>query len=290
MSEYTYYNAAYLPDVVGQHNGGATCWFNSMIQVVWGLPSVAQTLIENESSYANNAFARHYLGLMKAATSRIEKKPLTNNSAIELFASYQRRLKQLNIGLKIGNGQECANEGLCYFINALGPTIESLFNNVYEMKVVCPSCNKPTSVVRDKSCVVTISDRTVFTTQQQFCNHLHYRANPLVCWKCECGATSTGITRTETLKSLREIIIVVFDKFSVKEMRWFPQELSFPKIGGGHMKYELKGKIEHIGNSSGGHYYAHTKRDKWYCVNDMGVSPGNGDPTPTTFMAAYHLV
>lgn len=289
-TDYTCYDSSYLPAVVGQNNAGATCWFNSMMQLVWGLPSVAQVLIVGEDTFTNNAFARHYISLMKGACGEI-KTPLTANSAIELFTSYQRRLRQLGIGATLGNGQECANEGLCYFIEALGPAVEALFNNVYEMKVICPICKKITSNVRDKSLVVTISGRDVFDTQQKFCNHLHYRSSPLVSWKCDgCNTISNNIQRTEILKTLREIVVVVFDKFSTKEMRWFPQELSFPKLGGGELRYELKGKIEHSGNSAGGHYWAHTKRNEWHCVNDSCVMSGNGEPTPSTFMIAYHLV
>jgi ubiquitin C-terminal hydrolase len=77
-------------------------------------------------------------------------------------------------------------------------------------------------------------------------------------YKCdECGERMVKFYRAERLKMLREIVVIIFNKFQSKENRWFPQELSFKaKDGKPSLKYKLVGKIEHSGNASSGHYWA----------------------------------
>jgi hypothetical protein len=103
--------------------------------------------------------------------------------------------------------------------------------------------------------------------------------------------------RAERLKSLREIVVIIFNKFLTKDVRYFPQELSFgsKNDGGKGLKYELVGKVEHAGTRVSGHYWAHSLRvnnqsSKWTKLNDTGVSIGDPAPTAGTFMIVYHLV
>lgn len=119
------------------------------------------------------------------------------------------------------------------------------------------------------------------------------RIHPSECeyFKCDCGEKMVKFYRAEKLKMLREVVVIIFNKFQMKDNRWFPQELTFGAKGGSTLNYRLVGKIEHSGTRFGGHYWAQSFRGKsWTRLNDSGVTVGNSAHSSDTFMVAYHIV
>ncbi|SIP85975.1 Ubiquitin carboxyl terminal hydrolase [Pacmanvirus A23] len=295
VAEYQYYVKEFIPDEFGLHNTGAICWFNSLLQMMLGLPSVNRTLLECEQSLTKNVFAQEYIKLLKASLTnqQIDKSTLAAASH-SILRGFISQLKQKNMSFNIGYNQECADEAFTLFIDLLDcPQVEKLFSNVYELIIKCKHCQQDVSSIRDKSYRIQLFTRVKLESQEKFCTYLKIHPSECDYYKCEkCGETMTKFNRAERLRVLREVVVIVFDKFHTKDNRWFPQELQFNAAGGkSPLKYKIVGKIEHSGTMNGGHYWAHSLRgDNWQCLNDTSVRPGSSNPTPSTFMVAYHLV
>lgn len=299
QTEYLYYDPMFVPTKFGMNNIGAICWCNSLIQLMLGLSSVNRTLLQCENDLKDNPFACEYIKVLKATLPNSpdypqpDTKQLVSASAA-ILGGFLARLKQLGRNLNIGAGQECVDEAFTLFIDMLGCSqVEKLFSNVYELIITCKTCQKRVSSVRDKSYRIQLFTNVRLEDQEKFCRFLKIHPSECDYYKCdECGEAMTKFFRAEKLKMLREVVVIIFNKFQMKDNRWFPAELSFRALGDKPpLKYKLVGKIEHSGNRFGGHYWAQSLRDgSWYRLNDTSVSPGDPTPTPGTFMVAYHIV
>ena len=139
-----------------------------------------------------------------------------------------------------------------------------------------------------------------FRTQEEFQRWLMSHSAITEDFRCpKCNFKMPIVLRSERLSMVQEVLVVSFDMIDRVDSTWFPQQLEFPATNGTVRKYKICGKICWSGSvnrlrdgriASGGHYWAHSLRDgKWYCLNDGGVSAGNPNPEPSTFMVAYHL-
>lgn len=305
VQDYYYYDPAYVPIKFGMQNTGAICWFNSLLQMMLGLPALNRTLLECESELKSNPFATEYIKVLKASgvggsegsqSSLSHKNPLNSASLLPASAAILGalliRTRQKGIRMNMGVGQECADEGFITFIEMLDcPQVERLFSNVYELIIECKGCKKKVSSIRDKSVRIQMFTQVPLETKEKFCTYLRIHPSEHDYFKCDCGHLMTKFYRAEKLKMLREIVVIMFNKFITKDVRWFPQELIFKGRDNRDLNYRLVGKIEHSGTRLSGHYWAHSFRDgEWVCLNDSGVSAGNSAPSANTFMVCYHLV
>ena len=285
MSEYSFYDTTYVPRPFPSYNMGAICWCNSLVQVLLGLPALNKLILARPD--VKNPLWQAYASILRdSAASR----PPPSAGALILDAM-RKTAAAAGRPLQLGNSEECADEALTIFIDLLGEEIGALFTNVYELNITCPGCKRVTSTIRDNAYRIQLFTDVNLTTEREFCEYL--RAHRSICeyYKCSCGASFSNFPRDERLRVLREIVIVVFNKFHSKDIKWFPQQLKFKSTDNTYLVYRLVGKIEHVGSMFGGHYYAHSLRgDTWYKLNDTHVGPGDPDPSPNTFMIAYHLV
>ncbi len=291
---YNYYDSKYVAPKFGLSNTGAICWFNSLLQVMLGLPSLNKVILECEESLIGNRFAQAYITVLKNTIANDSPPDLAKLawSSSAVIGALVLRAREKHIRVNLGRGQECADEGFVTFIELLEcPRAERLFSNVYELSITCQGCQKKVSTVRDKSYRVQMFTRVPLETKERFCTFLRIHPSECDYYKCECGNVMTKFYREEKLKMLREIVIIMFNKFVTKDVRWFPQDLTFKGRDGKNLSYRLVGKIEHAGTRVSGHYWAHSLRhEEWVCLNDTSVSIGSPMPTANTFMVAYHLV
>jgi ubiquitin C-terminal hydrolase len=298
---YETYDEDYVPDPFGLQNTGAICWFNSLIQVLLGLPALTKVLLECEPDMHGNAFAAEYIKLLNATiytdtpagSTRAHQLAYCPATILQMML---RRLRVKKPGALLGSGQECVDEGLVMFLEMLDcPRVEGLFSSIYNMTITCETCNEVVSNERDRDLRIQMFTTLPLNTYDAFRNFIRVHPSEIDSFRCDrCGNTMAStaarkVYRLETLKMLREIIVVVFDEFKYKTVRWFPPTLRFKCVQGGHLDYKLVGKVVHVGSQHGGHYWAHSLRAEWYKLNDMSVSLGNGTPELGTFMVVYHM-
>jgi hypothetical protein len=296
--EYYFYDKKFVPAEFGMNNIGAICWCNSVIQMMLGLPSMNRTLLECEEELRDNPFAREYIKVLKATLPNSPDYPPADTtnlaaSSASILGAFITQLRVRGFNLNIGVSQECVDEALVLFIDMFGcPQLERLFSNVYELIINCTGCAKKVSSIRDKSYRIQLFTKVKLETQDRFCSFLKVHPSECDYYKCECGERMVKFYRGERLKMLREIVVIIFNKFQSKDNRWFPRELKFNASGGKPpLRYKLVGKIEHSGNQFGGHYWAQSLRgDDWYRLNDTSVSRGDSEPSTQTFMVAYHII
>jgi uncharacterized UBP type Zn finger protein len=291
--QYYYYDPALAPEGFGLNNTGSICWFNSLLQMLLGLPALNRTILECETELSSNKLAKEYIKLLKATTGgSTGQQTDTAGASATILEAFILRARQLKIRVNMGAGQECADEGFVTFIELLKcKQVDRVFSNVYELIIDCTGCKRQVSTVRDEAFRIQLFTQVPLETKDLFCTFLRVHPSEVDYYRCDCGSTMTKFFRTEKLKMLREIVVIVFNKFITKEVRWFPQQLTFKSREGPNLEYELVSKIEHAGTRMSGHYWAHSLRNgKWLCFNDSSVSAGSPYPSANTFLVAYHLV
>lgn len=281
------YDADYVPRAFPLNNTGAICWFNSLLQSLLSLPSLNLQVIET-AEHKRNRFSRAYANIVNSALDGHDA-ALADSSA-DLLAAMRDQATAADIEIGLSSGQECADAGFVKFIELLGcPHAESLFCSVYEMRIHCTGCNKTVSTVRDK--LTRVQMFAPIRAETDFNKYLLSHKSEHDFYRCDCGHKMAKFDRVEVLKMVREVIVVVFNKFGQREALPVPSALTFPRAGGGSLNYKLVAKIDHSGTLLGGHYRADVFRhDRWWSVNDTSVSAGSPQPTEGTFIAFYHMV
>lgn len=293
--EYYYYDKTMIPIGFGLRNVNAICWCNSVIQFLLGLPSLNKTLLECEIDFTDNVFSQEYVRVLKSILCNSKEYTTENllTASMAIFEAFKQQAIKKGKKIKMGLAQECVDEAFTLFIDMFDCLrVEQLFKSIYELTVTCTNCKKNVSIIRDPSCRIEMFTNLKLDTKEKFCQHIKLHMSECDFFKCdECGHKMSKFYRVERLKMLREIIVLIFNKFQTKDNRWFPQTLTFKSLKGPELNYVLVGKIEHSGNMNSGHYYANSMRNgKWCRLNDTSVSLGDGNPTPGSFMIAYHLV
>jgi len=140
----------------------------------------------------------------------------------------------------------------------------------------------------------------------QWAKYIRNHSTVVDTYTCDkCHTVMKNVSRVETLKMLREIIVCALDCFSVngKQTQWYPLELKFLSTNGRYLRYKLVAQIEHSGSyspvnhTSSGHYWARCLRispgqqkPEWKCLNDSSVSAASYQLLSSTHMIAYVLV
>ncbi len=288
---YVLYEPEFIPPGFGLQNTGAICWFNSLLQMMLGLPGLNQVLLDNEESLSQNKFASEYIKILRAAFATTITPAQLARAGSALLGTMMITAREKNISMNFTGGQECADEGLVKFVELIDcEQVTKLFRNVYELIIECPACSKTVSTIRDKSIRISLATKIKFKNEKTFCDFIRAHPSPVDWYNCDCGHKMLNFNRREKLRSLGEIVIIMLDKFDEKIINWFPSQLAFKSTNGTRLVYKLAGKIEHSGSRHSGHYTAHTIRGgKWSCINDSYISAGNPNPTAQTFIIAYHM-
>lgn len=296
MSSYMFYKPEYVPDVFKLQNIGVICWCNSLIQALLSCSALNATLLENRADFTGNAFAEEYILLLTCVLPNTPECPKINpddysGASAKIMMQFVQRLKYRGI-YRSFNSQECADEALVMFFDTFGSKkVDNLFQNSYETIIICKKCKHVLRAPRDNNVQLEMFTQIALKDATDFQKYIHVHSSIIDEYKCEeCGEVSRNVMRIEKLKMLREVIVLVFNKYYDKMLIWFPEELVFPATSGKTLKYKIVAQVEHTGNRFGGHYYANVLRGDIYRANDTSVSKLNGfQPTPETYMVFYHL-
>jgi len=289
-SKYALYDFGSTPNPVGLNNTGVICWYNSFIQMMLSLPSVNRLITKIKIADKD--------GLPADYKNLVDKALRGENINDAKAAVLKRFTEQLlaETGINLGRGQQCVHEAMTNFINLFkSPAFENLFLTVYEYITTCPNCNRICSKIRDRGYCVFMHTEYQMKTEKDFHDYILAHPSSTDSYICDkCRVKSQNLTRVEKLRMLSEVLIVVFNKYQMKESRWYPQELTFTASNAApDLKYKLVAKVEHGGNNQGGHYWTCALRnDKWYRMDDSSVIEGKEhcDVSTHTFMVVYHMV
>lgn len=302
---YYFYDDNYIMPPFGLNNTGAICWFNSILQLLMSLSAFNQRMLEcyDNNEFDKNSFASVYCKFINKYLP-IGKNANVRESLISsvLLREFSKELISRKKKGTITTGQEGAANGLSDVFEIINSkNIYDLINNKYERIIVCKNCAKETSISSETSPLINIYGNIRFNTYDEFRNFIKYHATEVDEYKCEaCGFTMKKVYRLEQLRMLREIILITFKTQYLfrdsSSIRWYPSEISFLSKDCTMLRYKLCAQIEHSGSynhmshTSSGHYWANVLRGgKWYSANDMSINSGEGKPSKTTHIIAYHL-
>lgn len=300
--KYTFYNKNLVVlNPNGFNNTGAICWFNSMIQVLMGLPAFNKYMIGNKSMFKNE-LADCYINMI---TSR----HINEMQSINLFSKFIQQIKRSKTTLEIV-GQEGVENGFVVFLDSLGEiynditkSVYGVFNNKYERFVVCDLCQNIAVVDYGRHPFINLYGINTAKTQREFELLILSRKSPLTDYKCEkCQKVLEQAYHREELVGLRDVIFVSFIppgcdfKSNLNSNNWYPEKINFLSVENKLLRYKVVGTVEHYGTlnpktySSSGHYCARSMRqDIPYLFNDISYRQCNLLPTPNTYMVAYHV-
>ena len=283
------YNNDAVPQISGLSNSGALCYLNSLLQVLYGCSALNRFVLKNKNEYAELAKTGNGLGiayielLEQFRTQKDDFKIAVNNGSKilkELIAARQRGKFKDNL---LHHRQEDCHEGLTFFIEMLElsnegreSNINDLFSIRYKLKIQCKQCKS----VKDGPKEPPNFMFNLFEENPLLQNSLNSKSsiegyikrhfNIPEDYKCEsCGAqnkivggvATKNVFQVYSLARLSEIIILVFNKYENKRIKYFPLELDFPSKEG-MLHYEVVGQIEHYGTMNGGHYVSKSRRPK----------------------------
>lgn len=293
------YNEDFIPDVMGLHNTGVICYLNSMMQVFFSCSALNQYMFENKQKFLDAAHKGRPLGMMYIKlleengilwngkkVTRIEDTTFTVRQGTvapilrEIIESRKRNNSTNNL---LHHHQECYHEGLTYFIEALSDidsAIEDLFSIRYKMAVHCRVCKTTKEGPQEKpnfyfalfeeDPILQGSLDSKVRIEDYIKRHVHIPED----YKCDkCKAMNKVITDAKGVKTvapniqqvyrlarISSIIILIFNKYDEKKMKYFPDSLDFSSKEGSHLHYELISQVEHYGNMRGGHYLTKCRR------------------------------
>ncbi len=285
--EYIFHDDSKVPSPKGFGNTGAICWWNSLLQFMLTLSSINQAVVRARDNLRGNPFATAYVDLVERSIAGM----VTTMESAHLFELFKCRLVAMKSTANM-NGQSCADEGYVLFIDALDcPEVRNLTRNVYENTVMCTHCNKVTSSTRDDANQICLFDLDNVHDQVAFCRRVHVSNSNVDVFTCAaCNQKSYNCTRYYIAKVLREVIVIVLNKFESKSVVYYPDELVFPSNEYA-LVYKLKAVVCHSGTRYGGHYWANVNRGgNIYNVNDFQVSTGSMQYSTESFLLAYVLV
>jgi uncharacterized UBP type Zn finger protein len=278
------YQSDLTPRVFGLRNTGTLCYLNSLIQALMGCSSLNEYLIAHEDDYEKNKLVQEYMKVYKENDDS-EKVPKVNISdATGILKAIHDARKGKKNNLLMGR-QEDGHEGLQFFLDIVGKKVDQLFHSRYDLYLHCAKCKKRTKAetAHILEWFIDLSDvdpdlQGSLNTKQSVENYIKKHVITPEDYKCDhCDAKNKYDRNNETwissdviqiyqLTRLSEIIVLKFNKYHRKTLRYFPPVLNFPAKSG-QLTYKIMAQIEHSGSMNGGHYVVKALRNTPKGVN-----------------------
>lgn len=301
-------------------NLGATCYFNALLQSILSCTSFIDIIFNERETFNHNSITRliinyiennrDYERLSRKGNSEtklnILKNKLNNFAPVIWKEMITVLCKKKNIQEQtFMQGQQCAGEGFYYLLESMEmfPIIQKLFLHRYKSLIHCFECKK---WISDVESLYSLFDVEANLNSEQLDKFNKYHINSenmnefiskhssyVEGFKCNTCKKKDDKFKLNVLVMVPEILVVMSKKYT-KEKKLdihteFPKQMIFNGTKN-KMTYEAVAQIEHEGGKNGGHYWAIVKRKNgWFKINDMLVSPAEFQPTKNTYIVFYHL-
>jgi hypothetical protein len=321
------YDPAFAPTGFGLNNTGVICYFNSFLQLLASCTSLTRAVLADagylgrtRSGAAVLAFVRAY-----AAPEGAYRAPAPDVAGLSarVLAALVEDLAARRPRVRFGGGMESASEALVHLLDMMEPpsgspaeeaalaaapgvlSVESpvtrLFLHRFRCDLHCRECRRIVSRETDYAVTFQLFHldwlRSPPATVADFSQAVRLQVSATEDYKCpDCGAGPARAFRSYSLTMCPEIVLTIQNLYvgygGARRARYFPDRLEFPKPDGGLLVYRLVGQVEHAGSLDGGHYWARGLRagERVFLLNDSGVTPSHFEPTPNTYLMAYHYV
>jgi hypothetical protein len=273
----------------GLHNTGVICYFNSLLQLLGGLPSVVDYTLKYSGDNKWLRLLRELFTFWKATPAASQ--PVLNN--LPLFNELCAMLSSKNIS--ISHTQEDAGEMFLLLLDCIGDDyLSSLFRGRYQCDMVCRKC-------RTKKKMAPVEWLINFAHPSEvLANHLRSQFNnpdsgsalnlflknnfstmprDMVCTH-PVGDTACGgsdIIKTQRLSMTPTVILVAFTRLPGDTHNSnpgsYPHELCFSNAHmGSKYIYRWAGTVNHFGTHASGHYtYRGPRRAANHSATGEGV-------------------
>jgi ubiquitin carboxyl-terminal hydrolase 2/21 len=276
----------FSPSPYGLANGGATCYWNTLLQCLLSCTQITETSVKN--NYPLNSL----IGQLATMAYKAD-----NMAGINFLRTFLITMHQKELTFNFGIGQESTSEGLILLVDLLPAEIKSLFLHRYVRYKVCGNCGHESDKIRLESIHFEFFEFKVclIESAEKFAEHLLEKADTIPDYKCDsCGQMHPNTIGVERLTMASEIIVILFNKYDMisRTKNYFiPDEFELPSNNGQPLKYKLVGQARHNGSLHGGHYWAMIRRKgKVYMANDSAINEvENFDRNPATYIAFYTL-
>jgi ubiquitin C-terminal hydrolase len=277
------YDPNYIPVQFGLNNTGVICWFNALVQMMLGLPSFNELMLENKSILEHNKLAHTYITAAENLLPNSEECEITEGSYSGLSIALLRALVETSSGANItpaltahlASGQQCAAEGFTMFLQTLdNKSVDELFYNTYKQTITCERCKCAASFNKDISNCIRVPPtkdfrskeerdawkiyvaglpfehphRNViknFKSQYKFQKWIHSHTADAYGFTCpKCDFKMVKVARREVIGLLMDVIVISFDMYNRIDPTWYPQEMLFGCSDKVSLvKYRLVGRI-----------------------------------------------
>jgi len=242
--------------VFGLNNSGSICFFNTAIQALLSCRGLNAAI---EKAVADDNMALALMAtIIKKYRAIVETVP-TVGRPMKPIDDFTQMLCTL---FTYSGRQEDTHDTIMYLLDMFGPTAAKLFTIRYKSEMHCRACNAKTEPRNNDELFIDIPEHlpdtgAVISSQRDMMDYIKMNHVVPEDYKCEkCGRIGQCM-QSNSLARLPRTIMMLFKKYTSKNVRYFPLELKF-----GRHTFGVVAQIEHIGGMNGGHYYLKAMRRK----------------------------
>lgn len=255
--------------IIGLPNTGTICYFNSIIQALFGCPSFVRYIRYERPQEWMDILYERCSGANLVLLNEINKH--TGNRF---------------------HGQQCGHEFLIHLIDYLQHTlhkekIHTLFAIEYDSKLYCKKCNLLKKTQNDLMYTIHVPEQYQGTIEEI----ITAGYTKIEGYTCDQHHPSSYQYKLNILQQLPYILIIVFNKFYKKKNMIYPSTLSIPTLEKTHT-YTLVSVVDHYGTKDSGHYVCRSIRNqKIFLFDDARIFPDSSlHSMESAYLLFYHIM